>query len=129
MRELLEKIEARQTAARDEAGRLHEQIAHLTDQLARAERVLERLQITRETLLELAGEDDRTSGPLPSAYRQILTLFENADDGLHARDVCRALDLGAEPRHTEGTRAKLKRLVSRGVLIEPEPGLFAMPHQ
>ncbi|MGW8362903.1 hypothetical protein ACWGK1_20300 [Streptomyces wedmorensis] len=128
MRELLEKIEARQTAARDEADRLREQIAHLTDQLAGAERVLERLQITRETLLEIVGEDDRSSDLLPSAYRQIVALFENADDGLHAKDVCRALGLGTEPRHTEGTRAKLKRLVGRGVLIEPEPGLFAMPH-
>ncbi|MFE6848275.1 hypothetical protein [Streptomyces sp. NPDC057686] len=59
MRELLEKIEDRQAAARDEADRLREQIAHLTDRLAGAERVLERLQITRKTLLEIAGDDDR----------------------------------------------------------------------
>lgn len=107
MRELLEKIEARQTAAHDEADRLREQIAHLTDQLAATERVLERLQITRETLLEIADGDDRTSELLPSAYRQILAQFENTDEGLHAKDVCRALGLGTEPRHTEGTRAKL----------------------
>ncbi|MFD5433246.1 hypothetical protein ACFWJ4_13920 [Kitasatospora sp. NPDC127067] len=88
---------------------------------------MRRLQITRETLLEIAGDDDRTPGLVPSAYRQILALFENAEDGLRAKDVCRALGVGAEPRHTEGTRAKLKRLVSRGVLIEPEPGLFTIP--
>jgi hypothetical protein len=127
MRELLEKIEARQAAARDEADRLREEIAHLTDRLAATERVLDRLQITRETVLEIAGDDDRTSDLLPSAYRQILSLFENTDEGLHAKDVCRALGLGTEPRHTEGTRAKLKRLVSRGVLDEPQPGLFTMP--
>jgi hypothetical protein len=129
MRELLEKIDARQSAAHDEADRLREQIAHLTDQLVAAERVLERLQVTRETLLEIASDDDQAPDLLPSAYRQILALFETAADGLHAKDVCLALGLGAEPRHTEGTRAKLKRLVNRGILTEPEPGLFTMPHQ
>lgn len=33
---------------------------------------------------------------------------------------------GTEPRHTEGMRAKLKRLVNRGILTEPEPGLFTL---
>ncbi|MGW0884719.1 transposase [Streptomyces sp. NPDC002671] len=49
-------------------------------------------------------------------------------DGLRARDVCRALGLGTEPRHTEGMRAKLKCLVNRGILTEPEPepGLFTL---
>jgi len=47
--------------------------------------------------------------------------------GLHAKDVCRAHGIGTEPRHTDSTRAKLKRLVGRGVLIEPEPGLFTIP--
>ncbi|MFI1161918.1 hypothetical protein [Streptomyces sioyaensis] len=31
------------------------------------------------------------------------------------------------PKHTEGIRSKLKRLVSRGILTEIEPGLFARP--
>ncbi|MEU7707653.1 hypothetical protein AB0B43_20590 [Streptomyces nodosus] len=34
---------------------------------------------------------------------------------------------GLEPRHVENLRAKLKRLVSRGILTEPEPGLFTPP--
>ena len=29
-----------------------------------------------------------------------------------------------EPRHVETMRAKLKRVVARGILAEPEPGLF-----
>jgi hypothetical protein len=41
-------------------------------------------------------------------------------------DVCHTLGLGTEPRHTEGIRAKLKRLVNRGILTEPEPGLFTL---
>jgi len=31
------------------------------------------------------------------------------------------------PKHTESTRAKLKRLVSLGFLDETEPGLFTQP--
>ncbi|MGW7071863.1 hypothetical protein ACWGII_30625 [Streptomyces sp. NPDC054855] len=48
-------------------------------------------------------------------------------DGLHPKDICLALDIGTEPRHVEGTRAKLKCLVNRGILTEPEPGLFQLP--
>ncbi|TPQ21195.1 hypothetical protein [Streptomyces sporangiiformans] len=127
MRELLDRIEARQAAAREEIGRLREQITQLTGRLSAAERSLERLEITRETLLDLAEETD-TGGPapLPSAYRQILALFEQGEDGLHAKDVCQALGLGTEPRHTENTRAKLKRLVSRGMLTESEPGKWSV---
>ena len=79
-------------------------------------------------MLELAAEDG-TAPPelLPPGYGEILAAFEQADDGLHARDVCQALGLGTEPRHTENTRAKLKGLVNRGILIEPDPGLFTLP--
>jgi hypothetical protein len=48
-------------------------------------------------------------------------------DGLRAKDICRMLNTGLQPRHTESMRAKLKRLVGHGILIEPEPGLFALP--
>lgn len=89
---------------------------------------LERLETTRETVLEIA-EDSDSGGlePLPSAYRQILALFEDDAHGLRAKDICEALGTGTENRHVEGARAKLKRLVSRGILTEPEPGLFSMP--
>ncbi|MDG4859883.1 hypothetical protein P8605_17280 [Streptomyces sp. T-3] len=43
------------------------------------------------------------------------------------RDLCQALDLPILPKNTEGIRAKLKRLASRGILVEPETGLFARP--
>jgi hypothetical protein len=39
-----------------------------------------------------------------------------------------ALDLPIVARNTEGIRSKLKRLASRGILIETEPGLFTQPH-
>ncbi|WP_234321135.1 hypothetical protein [Streptomyces katrae] len=110
------------------AEQLREQIRRLTEQLAAAERTLERLNITRETVLELASEDG-TEPPeqLPPGYRDILNLFEQDEAGLRARDVCQALGTGLEPRHTEGTCAKLKRPVNRGILTEAEPGLFTLP--
>ncbi|MFJ9446332.1 hypothetical protein ACIRRH_31405 [Kitasatospora sp. NPDC101235] len=80
MRELLERIEARQAAAGEGADRLRQQIAHLTDHPAAAEEVLERLQVTREALLEIAGTGDRASGPLPSAYHQILAASSSNPD-------------------------------------------------
>nr|WP_237299351.1 hypothetical protein [Streptomyces hygroscopicus] len=47
---------------------------------------------------------------------------------MRARDLCEALDLPILPENTEGIRSKLKRMVSRGILTEPEPGLFTQPH-
>jgi hypothetical protein len=128
MRELLDKIETRQQLVRETAERLREQITLLTEQLAAAEGTLKRLEITRETILELAAEDGTPPPePLPPGYREILAAFEKADGALRAKDVCQALGTGTEPRHVEGIRAKLKRLVSRSVLTEPEPGLFTLP--
>lgn len=47
------------------------------------------MQITRETVLELAAEDGLPPPePLPPGYREILTAFEKADGALRAKDVC-----------------------------------------
>jgi hypothetical protein len=128
MRELLAQIDERQAAGREEAARLREQITQLSEQLAVMEHRLERLEITRETVLEIAEDSDPGgSEPLPSAYRQILALFEDDQHGLRAKEICEVLGTGTENRHVEGARAKAKRLVSRGILTEPEPGLFTMP--
>ncbi|NNN33412.1 hypothetical protein HLK59_24220 [Streptomyces sp. S3(2020)] len=125
MRELLDKIEARQRLVPETAEKLRERIAERTGQLTAAERTLERLETTRETVLELAAEDGTPPPePLPPGYREILALFERNRDGLRAREVCHTL--GIESRHTEGTRAKLERLVNRGILAEVEPALFTL---
>lgn len=47
---------------------------------------------------------------LPAAYRQILTPFEDGEHGLQPLS-----------RHVQVARAKLKRLVIRCILTEPEP--------
>ncbi|MFE0179085.1 hypothetical protein ACFWZ2_42945 [Streptomyces sp. NPDC059002] len=125
MKHLLDKIEARQRLVRETAGQLREQIALLTGQLAAAERTLERLDITRETMLDLAVEDGiEPPEPLPPGYREVLAAFGQAGHGLRAKEVCEILGIGTEPRHTESVRAKLKRLVDRDILADPEPGLF-----
>ena len=60
--------------------------------------------------------------PEHPAYRQILDAFAELRRPLRARDHCTALDLPIAAKNTEGIRSKLKRLVSRGILIETEPG-------
>ncbi|ABD11410.1 hypothetical protein [Frankia casuarinae] len=128
VREVLEQIEARRARAGRAVEKLREEIARLTGQLAAAERALERLEITRETVLDLAAENDAAPAePLPPGYREVLAVFTRGGNGLHAKDVCRALGGGTEPRHVESMRARLKRLVERGVLTEPDPGLFVLP--
>jgi len=96
------------------------------------------LQVTRKTLISLAGHDDgrpaaepaRPSPALPGhpACQQILTAFADLRRPLRARDLCQALDLPIAAKNTENIRSKLKRLVSLGILVETEPGLFTQPH-
>ncbi|MGY0485780.1 hypothetical protein [Streptomyces sp. WG-D5] len=121
MQEFLDQIEIREAAGRDLAERLRTQIAELTTQLAAAEQALGRLKITRGSILDIAPDLPGGLAPLPSPYRQILALLKDTANGLHPKDVCLALSTGTELRHVEGTRAKLKRLVHRGILTEPEP--------
>ncbi|WP_197084631.1 hypothetical protein [Saccharothrix sp. ST-888] len=49
--------------------------------------------------------------------------FGRADGPLRAGRPCQILDVGTEPEHREGIRARLKRLAARGVLAETEPGV------
>ena len=53
-------------------------------------------------------------------------MFTTAEHPLRAKDICHALGVGTTANHTEGLRAKLKRLVIRGMLTEDRPGLFAL---
>nr|WP_079061662.1 hypothetical protein [Streptomyces griseoruber] len=93
-------------------------------------RMSENLRITRKTLLTFplpspATEPDHPDNPDHPAYQHILTALTDAGRPMRARDLCQALDLQILPKNTEGIRSKLKRLVSRGILIESGPGLFA----
>lgn len=129
--ELLAHLEQREHDAQAEADRLHAAIAELSNQLDHAQQLVERLRLTRQTLLEVTEPDRvddqlRPIDTLPPAYQDILAIFAHADGGMRAKDLCRTLDTGTEPRHVEAMRAKLKRLVGRDILTEPQPGLFTM---
>jgi len=127
--QVLELITARETVAGAHAEQLHTQIAELTEQLVAVDAELTDLATTRITLLRLTGTtttppaDTTIAGP---AYQQILAVFAVAAHPLRAKDICVALGTGTAAKHTESLRAKLKRLVTRGVLAEPEPGLFTL---
>jgi hypothetical protein len=156
---LRQAITERERSAAAAVHRLREQIAVLTDHLARAETELADLATTRRTLTTLTGEPDPTTdehahtagstatvGPAGTAepadvveavanveamapssptYPQILAVFTGTDT-MRAKDICLALGLDTIPKNTEGVRAKLKRLVTRGALREDGPGLFAL---
>jgi hypothetical protein len=135
---LLDKIDAREQALTREAAQAQARIDELTARLRELTEAISDLQITRKTLISLAGHDDEQpasepAGPLPAlpdhpAYQQILTAFADLRRPLRARDLCVALDLPIAAKNTENIRSKLKRLASRGILIETEPGLFTQPH-
>jgi hypothetical protein len=135
---LLDKIDAREQGLAREAGQTQTLIDELTARLRELDEEISHLQITRKTLISLAGQDDsqpaaEPAAPSPAlpdhpAYQQILTAFADLRRPLRARDLCVALDLPIVSKNTENIRSKLKRLVSRGILVETEPGLFAQPH-
>jgi uncharacterized coiled-coil protein SlyX len=148
---LIDALEARQAEVLDQVERLREQIAGLSEELSQAEERLSRLQITRETVEEVLAAP---SPPVPGAdgtggdagggvaaavvkaeaeldvtvmspeYRAIIGVFATSGAAMRCKEVCRQLGLGTEPRHVEGMRSKLKRLVERGILAEPSSGLF-----
>ncbi|MDP4512155.1 hypothetical protein [Nonomuraea turcica] len=130
---LLDKIEAREQAVAGQIERTRAEIDTLTARLRDLDEAAEHLRITRKTLLSLADEPETdTTPPAPvipdhPAYRQILNIFGDLGRPLRARDLCQTLDLPIVPKNTEKIRAKLKRLVGQGILVETEPGLFAQP--
>ena len=135
---LLDKIDAREQALAREAGEAQALIDELTAKVRELSEAISDLQITRKTLISLAGQDDRQPAGEPAglspalpghpAYQQILDAFADLRRPLRARDLCVALDLPIVPKNTENIRSKLKRLASRGILVETEPGLFTQPH-
>src|SRR5260370_29385091 len=55
MGSLIEELQRREAAARQEVDELRGEIARLNERLARAEEALSRLEITRETVAEILG--------------------------------------------------------------------------
>jgi hypothetical protein len=137
-RPLLDMIDAREAALAHQAEQARAQIDELAAKLRELDEAIDHLQITRKTLLGLAAEPEPSTGrveleapppvlPDHPAYQEILAVFASTGQPMRARDLCQAMDMPIEPRNTENIRAKLKRLVSRGILTETEPGLFTQP--
>lgn len=129
--QVLELITTRETVAGAQAAQLRDQIAALTEQLVAVDAELADLATTRTTLLRLTGTTTGSTPPTDTtvaspAYQQILAVFVATGNPLRAKDICVALGTGTAAKNTESLRAKLKRLVNRGVLTEPESGLFAL---
>ncbi|MBB4932856.1 hypothetical protein F4561_003676 [Lipingzhangella halophila] len=78
-------------------------IGELTATLGGLDEAIAHLQITRTTLLSLAGR-------------------------CAACDLCQALGLPIVSKNVENIRSTLKHLVSHGILTETESGLFTQPH-
>ncbi|MGW1530405.1 hypothetical protein [Streptomyces sp. NPDC002159] len=128
---VLARLEEQEREIAAQAETTRERIAELTAQLEEFGRLAEEVRITRKTLLALPEPASPTPPPvkLPDhpAYRQIMAVFAAADAPLRARAVCEAMDLEIAPNNVNNVRLKLKRLAERGILIEPEPGLFTKP--
>jgi hypothetical protein len=158
MASLLEALQARERAAHARAEALRAEMDRLAEHLAAEQELLGRLEITRQTVIEVLAGDGLPGGDvvgvdhdqgagvapaapraatkvpvfgqngdghwLPVAYRDVVEVLADAGP-MRAAQVCQAVGAGAESRHREGMRIKLKRLVERGWLVEAEPGLFA----
>ena len=132
MASMVDLIAEREAAATTAAAALRDQITALTEQLTGIETELTELAITRKTLLRLAGEAEAAASldaiAANGPYQQILAVFTTATGGIRAKDVCLALDTDADAKNVEKMRSRLKRLVNRQILAEPEPGLFTLAH-
>ncbi len=130
MPSILDLITDRETVVTATVAALRDQITALTGQLTDLEAELTELTITRKTLLRLTDQADAsaTTDPIVASgpYQKILTVFATATAGVRAKDVCLALGTGTAANDIESMRAKLKRLVTRQVLVETEPGLFTL---
>lgn len=123
---LLDALDLQADAARALADDLRAQIDGLQTRLREAEVHLEHLAITRKTITGLTDRLPTVAPDLPEHpdYPRILAAFNHATGPLRAKDVCDALGHELLPKNVEGARAKLKRLVKLGILIEADTGNF-----
>ena len=125
---ILDLIAAREAAASAARDELLQQQTKLAAEVAAIDAELADLTTTRQTLTKILEDEVTASEPavISEPYQQILAVFTPDRGGLRAKDVCRVLGIGTEPKDTEGIRAKLKRLVNRQILTESQPGLFTL---
>jgi hypothetical protein len=146
-------LDAHEVAVRSRVEALREQAARVAAQLAETELALEHVAVTRATLAAVlaghGGIDPATQGAdvtggagpvparvpvrraelteaqLPQEYRRVWQAVAAAPGPVRAQQLAAALGLPVTAAKVEGLRSKLKRLVARGWITEPEPGVFA----
>ena len=149
---LLDRIAERRALLAEQAQRLVKELAEVEAELERiatAEQVVTRLLVEADDgpvgADEQAGEQEQGRrspalavphrgeaagvADLPAEYQRLVQVVAEegtAGQGAACKRVTVKLGLTAEPRHTEGVRVKLKRLVARGWLIESAPGRFTV---
>lgn len=147
---LLDRIAEQRALLAGQAQRLAKELAEVEAELERiatAEQVVTKL--LAETDADPAGEHDPDQGQgrrslplmvphrgeaggvadLPAEYQRLMQVVAEegpGGQGAACKRVTVKLGLTAEPRHTEGVRVKLKRLVARGWLTESAPGRFTV---
>ncbi|XDO64572.1 hypothetical protein HEP84_53335 [Streptomyces sp. RLB1-33] len=128
---ILEHIGTRERELADQAEQFRARIEELTRQLGEIDAESENLRITQDPPPPPAALTRHRPGPPRHPGPPRLPADPDRPGRRGPADarprLCQALDLPILPKNTEGIRSKLKRLVSRGILIEPEPGLFARP--
>lgn len=146
-------LDAHEVSVRARAEALREEAARVAVQLAEAELALEHVGITRATLAAvIAGSGDfggaqrqggdelgrRGPGPslvpvwradlteahLPVGYRDLWLVVATAAEPVRAQQLAALLGLEVTAAKVEGLRCRLKRLVARGWIAEPAPGVF-----
>ncbi|WP_157429774.1 hypothetical protein [Actinomadura oligospora] len=127
--ELPEQLLRHLTRQRDAA---QADVDRLTTELDHARQLLERLDITHQTLLAITRPQPTGPGPvpqpqLPPGYSQILTLLAGHPTASTPRTSPTPSARTPPARNTvEGISAKLKRLVGRDLATEPQKGLFTI---
>jgi hypothetical protein len=151
---LLDRIADRRAGLWEQAERLRKELAEVEAELERvaaAELVVAQLLAETDSDADggggaARGGEARPAAPprpvlavphrgdgagveeLPAGYQRIMAIVAEegpAGQGVACKRVTAKLDLSLEPRHTEGVRVKLKRLVARDWLVETAPGRFA----
>jgi hypothetical protein len=140
IREQIAVLTGRLAAAEEALSRLRITSETISEVLAGADVPLEMTADVAETviaggisatgpsvgvLVPFVGDGVDASG-LPLVYRDIVEVLDDAGGPVRAGQVCAALGLGTEPRHREGMRGKLRRLVERGWCVADADGLFAL---
>ncbi len=148
-------MRVREDRARARLAGLREQMEVLAGQVTLVETELSRLEITRETVDDvladglitaaavsgveaeaveltelvpviLAAQESGDATVLSEPYRRILVVFAQGKGPLRCKAVCEGVGAGTGANQVEAMRSKLKRLAERGILVESEPGLFAL---